>query len=170
MASIGHAICCKRASIAGVLLALAIESGAQAEIYKCVVDGKVQFSDRRCAPSAERLIVDTKPTGADLGASGDTSSITDPNSLAALDRQIADLDRKYTQMSKDFDRKHAALNKMFDDAPRTAVGNYRKETILIELDNLRMIQEQKILPVARMLGILRGKRNALARIEEQKLP
>jgi hypothetical protein len=70
MALIANSGCTKSALILAVsLTAAATAIGARAEIYKCTDGaGSAVFSDKPCGASAEKIVVDTKLTGADLGA------------------------------------------------------------------------------------------------------
>jgi len=146
------------------LFVLVFSAVVQAEIFKCVTDGgQTEFSDKPCAPDAEKITVDTGNTGANLGSQGDYSKVEGSNDLLALDKQIQALDKKLNRMQNDFDRKYGALRKEFNESPNTSIGLMRKETLLIEIDNLRMQHEPKAEQVATMLGILKGKRDAILR-------
>jgi len=50
--------------LTGALCAALAASGAGAAgVYRCEVDGRVTYSQTRCAPNAARVEVDTSPTG-----------------------------------------------------------------------------------------------------------
>ena len=49
---------------------------ANAEIFKCVdTQGKTVFSDTPCSPNAEKITVDTTPTGMQMGQNPDGSKL-----------------------------------------------------------------------------------------------
>lgn len=64
IALIAHIDCGKRASVPVCgLLAFLITATAQAEIYKCIVDGNVEYSDKRCAPNAKKIVLEPISAG-----------------------------------------------------------------------------------------------------------
>ena len=57
----------------------------------------------------------------------------------------------------------AALSKEFDEAPNTSVGLYRKETILLEMRNLKTQYQMGVMPATRLLSTMKAKKSAIER-------
>lgn len=102
------------------LLSLFFSLGVNAEVYRCVVDGKTQYSDEPCGASAEVVDVSEaqKPTGAnlqnpDLKAMGET--LSDDRRQRELQKAIADQHKKIERLSKNYDRTRTRLQDQLDN-------------------------------------------------------
>ena len=140
---------------------LGVSVSTYAQIYKCVGEsGATQFSDKPCGKSAEEITVDVPATS---GVSLAEPVSEDEKDARQLDREIKQLERKIAKIEKTFDKNMAALSKEFDEAPNTSVGLYRKETILLEMRNLKTQYQMGVMPATRLLSTMKAKKSAIER-------
>ena len=140
---------------------LGASASTYAQIYKCIDEsGTTQFSDKPCAQNAEEITIDVPASsGVNLGEKVDEAE----KDARQLDREIKQLERKIAKIEKTFDKNMAALSKEFDEAPNTSVGLYRKETILLEMRNLKTQYQMGVMPATRLLSTMKAKKSAIER-------
>jgi len=95
---------------------LAVFSTAQAEIYKCTVDGKTIFSDQACATDAEIIEIDVyKPSAEDVQQQQQStqgfSESSRVSEILALKKKNEVLENKKLQLQKSTEQQLKALEK-----------------------------------------------------------
>ena len=99
---------------------LILSFDVNAQVYRCVMDGKTQYSDEPCGADAELVDVSEaqKPTGAnlqnpDLKAMGE--ELSDDRRQRELQKAIADQHKKIERLSKNYDRTRTRLQDQLDN-------------------------------------------------------
>lgn len=81
---------------------------AQAEIYKCEVDGKVSYSDEPCGSSAEKIEVKVSPS---------TGTRLTTESMDKLSDELHQ-DRRKRELDADIERQYKKIEKLASDYQR----------------------------------------------------
>lgn len=106
---------------------LAIFSTAQAEIYKCTVDGKTIFSDLACATDAEIIEINVyKPSAEDVQLQQQStqgfSESSRVSEILALKNKNEALENKRRQLQKSTEQQLKALEKKTYSVPNGMVS------------------------------------------------
>lgn len=111
-----------------MFVVVVLGSPVQAEIFKCVVNGKTVFSDTKCGSSAEVIDVEeaTKPTGTQFSS----DAMKEMGSAMGKERRQKELDRsierqqdKIDKIIDDYNTKRERLNKALSDHKNKAFNN-----------------------------------------------
>ncbi|HFE31888.1 MAG TPA: DUF4124 domain-containing protein [Gammaproteobacteria bacterium] len=126
-----------------LLVVLSLLAGvAQAEIYKCVVDGRTVFADRPCAANAARVELKVHRPRADEAsqAAGNTRWIEatldekrDARRRRALLRDIRDAEDEIVDLQRAMDKEQEALKTKKRNANNNLAGATWEESISTEM-------------------------------------
>lgn len=109
---------------------LAIFSTAQAEIYKCTVDGKTIFSDQACAKDAEIIEINVyQPSAEDVQQQQQStqgfSESSRVSEILALKTKNEALENKKLQLQRKMEKELIALEKKTYSVPNGTVSTER---------------------------------------------
>lgn len=109
---------------------LAVFPTAQAEIYKCTVDGKTIFSDKACAKDAEIIEIDIyKPSAEDVQQQQQStqgfSESSRVSEILALKKKNEVLENKKLQLQKSTEQQLKALEKKTYSVPNGTMSTER---------------------------------------------
>lgn len=101
------------------LAMLLLGSAAQAEIYRCTINGQVVFSDSKCAPNAQRVEILPETVDEQNASSLQRQSqqinqnigdkLRQPRANDVHDRRIAELEREYEELQQQLTAEQEAL-------------------------------------------------------------
>jgi hypothetical protein len=143
---------------------LAATTTTQAAVYKCVVNGKTEFSDTPCAPNAQvhELRV-SKPSDADATAATVRLQQTIDNESLESRRRMADLQINYAESSlrsleKERDSEIAFLKVKQGMASNNLAGATWEQALATEMQAVIMRYDSKIQAVREEITKLRAER------------
>ncbi|MDA9095400.1 DUF4124 domain-containing protein [Porticoccaceae bacterium] len=136
-----------------LLMLLCLASAmSSAEIYKCTdVEGKLTYSDSRCADDAEAIDVKVASSGLQMGAQGDWTGTINANRAREKERAIG---RHQRSISKLMSARSARLGQLRRDQSRAnnnAAGAAYRQSIATEMQavtqdyNARIASERAVI-------------------------
>jgi len=146
------------------IVLLAAIPAAQAAVYKCTINGATEFSDRPCAPNAQRHEVSFgRPSEADAAASRERTQQALGRGLLErqrrrVDRQIADAEERRARLEMRRDSELAALRADKTRAANNLAGATWENSIATEMQAVVMRYEPQIKAVIDEITALKARR------------